>query len=297
MQKKNLGKSFLRAGWQRALLFLVVFLLLAAGLIIVFQRIVNKQSPDNPGADGLATVPSTGAMIAALFVISFGITYIFRRWIDKKSFISLGFSTQRRWREGLAGSMLAVFVIGASSLLLTVTGHLKWMDILFDPKNLFISFVSILLISFYQELIFRGYILNNLMDSMPKWAALAITSIVFTVVTGLNSQFDFFVWMNQLVMGAILGLHYMYTRNLWFSICFHAAWLFVQGPLLGFALQMPFQNLLQMESHGADILTGGINGLQGSIILLAVSLLSMVALFLFLQKKISQQSQPIPGRK
>ena len=37
----------------------------------------------------------------------------------------------------LQAAALAIFIIGASSLILKATGHLKWMDIIFDPRALF----------------------------------------------------------------------------------------------------------------------------------------------------------------
>ncbi|MEJ0080753.1 MAG: CPBP family intramembrane glutamic endopeptidase [Puia sp.] len=83
--------------------------------------------------------------------------------------------------EAIAGGMLAIFIICTSSLLLKVTGHFKWMDIIFDPRALFLSFWQCNLHFFYEELIFRGYVLNNLMDSFPGWLALVISALLFMI--------------------------------------------------------------------------------------------------------------------
>jgi membrane protease YdiL (CAAX protease family) len=168
------------------------------------------------------------------------------------------------------------------------------MDFIFDPRVLFLAFGNIVLVSFYEELIFRGYILNNLMESFPKWLALLISAILFSVFHG--SFIGFFSLINGLIMGLILGLNYIYTRNLWFSICFHIVWKFMEVPVLGFSGNDSFQTLLQTELNGDENITGGANGLEGSVILMAVSLLSGLAFYLFLQKKLSPRSQPVPGR-
>ena len=68
------------------------------------------------------------------------------------------------------------------------------------------------------------------------------------------------------------------------------------GPVLGFSGDESFQTLLQTEMNGDENITGGTNGLEGSVLLMAVSLLSLVVLYLFLQKKLSPGSQPAPGR-
>jgi hypothetical protein len=150
------------------------------------------------------------------------------------------------------------------------------------------------LASFYEELIFRGYILNNLMDSFPNWLALLISAILFMFFHW--TSLGFFPLANTLIMGLILGLNYIYTRNLWFSICFHIGWKFMVGPVLGFSGDESFQTLLQTKMNGDENLTGGAIGLEGSVLLMAVSLLSLIILYLFLQKKLSPGSQPAPGR-
>ena len=68
------------------------------------------------------------------------------------------------------------------------------------------------------------------------------------------------------------------------------------GPVLGFSGDESFQTLLQIDLHGDESITGAANGLEGSVFLMAVSLLSFVAVYLFLQKKLNPQSQPVPGR-
>jgi uncharacterized protein len=155
----------------------------------------------------------------------------------------------------------------------------------------------VVIISFYEELIFRGYILNNLMDSFPGWLALVISAILFMIFhwTG-QSSIGFFSLANYLIMGLILGLNYIYSRNLWFSFCFHVAWKFMEGPAFGYSGDESFQTFLQPELSGDVNFTGGANGLEGSVILTAVALLSLIALYLFLQRKFNPRFQPAPGR-
>jgi uncharacterized protein len=132
------------------------------------------------------------------------------------------------------------------------------------------------------------------MDSFPKWLALLVSAILF-MIFHWSSQ-GFFPLVNMLIMGLILGLNYIYTRNLWFSISFHIGWKFMVGPVLGFSGDESFQTLLQTDLMGDENITGGTSGLEGSVLLTAVSLLSLIALYLFLQKKFSPGSQPAPGR-
>jgi membrane protease YdiL (CAAX protease family) len=297
MGKPGSFKPLIRQGWLRALLFFIVLVLATGISISVYIIALHKGNPDTSGLQNLMKGDNLLSVTGIFFVLSLLITIVFRRWIDRKTFISLGLDFSGHEGEAIAGGMLAIFIICASSLLLKATGHLKWMDIIFDPKALFLAFGSILVVAFYEELIFRGYILNNLMDSFPKWLALLISALLFVIFhwTG-QSSIGFFSLANTLIMGLIIGLNYIFTRNLWFSFIFHIGWKFLEGPVFGFSGDESFQTLLQPELNGDINITGGANGLEGSVLLLAISLLSLVALYLFLQKKLNPQFRQAPGR-
>jgi len=287
-------KPAVRAGWLRVLLYIPSMIIVILTGLSVFVLAVHKDHLAFPDLLEWFNGNKIWLFTIFLFTSSLLVTYVFRRWIDRKSFISLGFSIRGHFGDAIAGTMLSVFIICATSLLLKFTGHLKWMDIIFDPRAIFIAFGIIALSSFAEELIFRGYILGNLMESFAKWPALLISALLFMIMHWTTN--GFFPLVNTLVLGMILGLNYIYTRNLWFSICFHTGWKFLEGPLLGFPGNESFQTLLQADIHGDENITGGANGLEGSFILLAISLLSLVTLFLFIQKKLSPQSPPVPGR-
>ncbi len=293
MNKSISSKPLIGKGWLRALVFILVFFLLASfTAIIYFPELLRSK---NSHEFGDLMKGNRGLVFSfILFVLAIATTYAFRRWVDRKSFVGLGLDPKSRGKEAVAGFALGIFVICVSSLLLKATGHLKWTDIIFDPRALFLACGSILIASFYEELIFRGYLLSNLMESFPKWLALLLSAVLF-MCFHWNSP-GFFPMLNTLIMGLILGLNYIYTRNLWFSICFHIGWKWMEIPVLGFTSDDSIQTLFQIELNGDESITGGTNGLEGSAILMAVCLLSLLLLFLFLRKKFNLQSQPVPGR-
>jgi len=297
MDKSGSIKPLISQGWLRVLLFLIAFGLATGIFLVVYLIAAHKGSLDTPGLESLLKGNNLLVTTAIVFGLSLILTYVFRRWVDRRSFVSLGLDFNGHGGEAIAGGMLATFIVCASSLLLKATGHLKWMDIIFDLRALFLALGSVLIISFYEELIFRGYILNNLIDSFPGWLALTISALLFMIFhwTG-QSSIGFFPMTNSLIMGLILGLNYIYTRNLWFSFSFHAAWKFMEGPAFGYSGDDSFQTFLQPELNGDVNITGGANGLEGSVILMAVALLSLIALYLFLQRKFNPRFQPAQGR-
>ena len=297
MDKSGSIKPLISQGWLRALLFLIAIAMTTGIFLGIYLLVSQKGNPETPGLENLLKGNNLLISTVIIFSLSLILTFIFRRWVDRKSFVSLGLDFNGHGGEAIAGGMLATFIICASSLLLKVTEHLKWMDIIFDSRALFLSLGSVVIVSFYEELIFRGYILNNLMDSFPGWLALVISALLFMIFHGTGqSSIGFFPLANSLIMGLILGLNYMYTRNLWFSFFFHFAWKFMEGPAFGYSGDDSFQTFLQPELSGDINFTGGANGLEGSVILTAVALLSLIALYLFLQRKFNPQFLPAPGR-
>lgn len=297
MDKSGSIKPLISQGWLRALLFLIAFGLATGIFLGVYLIAAHKGNLGVSGLENLLKGNSLLVTTGTIFILSVVLTLVFRRWVDRKSFVSLGLDFNGHGGEAIAGGMLALFIVCASSLLLKATGHLKWMDIIFDTRALFFAFGNVVVISFYEELIFRGYILNNLMESFPGWLALAISSFLFMIFhwTG-QSSIGFFSLANSLIMGLILGLNYIYTRNLWFSFCFHIFWKFMEGPAFGYSGDDSFQTFLQPELNGDVNITGGANGLEGSVILTAIGLLSLITLFLFLQRKFNPRFRPVPGQ-
>jgi len=287
-------KPLIKAGWLRALLYLLALGIAAAGLLAGFIFALLKDKPDEAGFQALMKGNSPALMVLIFFALSLIITYVFRRWIDRRSFISLGLETGGHLRDALAGASLGLFIVASSCLISELTGHLKWMDILFDPKALFLASGTILLSAFYEELIFRGYLLTNLMESLPKWLALALSAVLFMAFHWNGS--GLFPLLNALIMGLIAGIFYIYSRNLWFPVFFHFAWKFMTGPVLDFTHETTSPSLLQATVQGNENITGGTYGLEGSLMITTISLLSAVALYLILQKKINPRFQPVPDR-
>ncbi len=283
-----------KAGWLRVILYIVALIIASVIVLASFVLGLHKENPD------MTTILQllAGNQAAVLMVIFFGltvlITYIFRRWVDRKSFISLGFGIDGHIREAVAGASLAVFILGSSCLILQAMGHLKWMDFIFDPKFQFLVLGTVGLSAFCEELIFRGYILGNLLDSFPRWIALTISILVFAIFHFTTA--GFFPLLNVLLLGLITGLFYLYSRNLWFSVFFHWAWKYMTGPVLGLGNEPTAQSFLQSSRLGDENITGGATGLQGSAVLMAMALLSSIALFLILQKKLNLQSPPSPDQ-
>src|SRR5947199_6088422 len=125
MDKPGSIKPLISQGWLRALLFIIALGIAAAIFLGIYLITAMKGNPDSQGVDSLLKGNSFFVTAVIIFVLSLALTYVFRRWVDRKSFISLGLDFKGHGADAVTGAMLATFIVCASSLLLKITGHLN----------------------------------------------------------------------------------------------------------------------------------------------------------------------------
>lgn len=260
----------LKHGWMRALLFLFAFFSCA-----ILAGMVSNVIPT-----GSAVIKQLVAVsIAAIMVIA--LTVIFRRFIDRQSVKSMGFQWSPFQADAFTGFNLGITLLGTATLLLYATGNLVWEEAHLNTGDLLKGFILMALIALIEEIVFRAYILNNLLQSLQKWVALGVSAAMFTLAHASNPGISTVAIANLLLAGALLGINYIYTRNIWFAVFFHFSWNFIQGPVLGYTVSgLPLQGILQPNLKGPWWVTGGSFGLEGSFI--TTCLLALASLFLYI---------------
>ncbi len=283
-------KPLLKQGWLRVILFIISSTLIAALLCIPVAIIVLKKGPltdPTQTLDQLLTGEWLWLLVSMECIVSLISVWIFRRFVDRQRFASLGLEPAGHGSEAVAGFFMGPALLGIASIGLLLSGHLKWTDMVFDGQSLTISLGLLMLIAFSEELVFRGYILNNLLESFPnKWIALVVSAVLFATFHITNPGMNSLAFANLFLAGLLLGINYIHTKNLWFSFLFHLSWNFFQGPLLGFnvsGLHLP--SLLQLQTTGDPLITGGDFGLEGSMLNTAVSFTAFFLLALAFERK------------
>jgi membrane protease YdiL (CAAX protease family) len=82
----------------------------------------------------------------------------------------------------------------------------------FDAGSLLLGVAVMIVVAFVEELLFRGYLLNNLLQSVNKWGALSITAALFSLFHGSNPDISLFAVVNIFLAGILLGVNYIFTR-------------------------------------------------------------------------------------
>jgi membrane protease YdiL (CAAX protease family) len=274
----------IKQGWIRAVVYVMVISLIVYTFQVFGDEIMNQFKVGTESGDG--SILNFGILYGLMGLTIFIATWLMRRFIDRRSFQSLGFSWNGYSNEAGLGFFGALAILGIGSLILVATGYISFISATFNINPLLLEVMMMIIVAFVEELLFRGYILNNLLQSINKWVALAISAVLFALFHEANPDVTVFAIVNILLAGILLGLNYIFTKNLWFGICFHFAWNYFQGPVLGYDVSgLKLTSILQQTVTGPEVWTGGPFGFEGSLLcpLLFVVAIAIFA-FLFLKR-------------
>jgi hypothetical protein len=233
----------------------------------------------------LLTIAVAPAMLAATMAI----VYVQRRWIDRRSFASMGFVRLDARRVGWIGVGL---VAGAAPIAAVVGQLFLTGNVAIERSGLtWISALicgGLVLMAFYEEFLFRGYLYRNFLDEGRPVAGLIVTSIAFWLLHSFNPHVWTSPWASLNLMGAgvVLALAYQLSDELWFPTAMHFGWNAAQGLLFG----LPISGIrvagvweVTNKIHAPEWMTGGEFGLESSALVtfLEVAIAAFLGMLVF----------------
>ncbi|MDR8394337.1 CPBP family intramembrane metalloprotease [Aliifodinibius sp. S!AR15-10] len=266
----NSHEQRLRAGWRLLLQFLLMLAILLGG-----QLLLNfvTSSPSFL----LGRIPS-----ALAFILS---TWLAVRYLDNRSFTSLGLKVNKKWwRELGVGFAMGAVVMGVIFSLQLIMGWLSFTGYGWErawsvvyPIPLLGFFAGMMLVGFYEELMFRGYQITNMLEGfsgtgnnsrMPVIWAILGSSIIFGILHAGNPNASAISTVNIILAGLVLAMPYLITGSLALSVGLHAAWNFFQGGIFGFPVsgRAVRSSLLSVQETGPDLFTGGSFGPEAGLL-------------------------------
>jgi membrane protease YdiL (CAAX protease family) len=287
----------LKCGWRVGFFFVAQILLqMLVGIVfsiaLIFIMVASgkefSQSAFMEHLDALTIPISCSAMI-----MIYPLLRIFRRYIDKKSFISLGlFINKRTLHQAGFGIVLGLVAISGAILILYVLGGCEingfsWHDIsLTRVLGLVLaSFVVMSIVGMTEELIMRGYIMGNLMEKVKPMSAILISSLLFMLMHLLNPGINLIAVTNIFLAGILLGLAFYRSGSLWLPIGLHFSWNFAQNGIYSLPVSgQPFTGLVDVQLVGPELLTGSNFGIEGGFIG-SLMILALIMIILFIYRK------------
>lgn len=178
-----------------------------------------------------------------------------------------------RWfREFLIGLIIGAILMSLPALLLTLFGVVRWQvnEISFPA---FISGISIMVsIVLAEELLFRGFIFQRLIDACGEWPAQLIIAGLFLLThlnnPGMTGIIKTLASINIFMASILFGIAYIKTKNLGMPIGLHFFANVVQGTILGFGVsgEKEVSIFTPIINKTPDWITGGMFGLEASAV-------------------------------
>lgn len=257
----------LRTGWRIAL-FCVIFTAvggLLLGVIFLF------------GAHRSAL--SQGAVVLAALVAGWMMT----RFVNQKPPGAIGLFLHPRLFSDLGAGLLLGFLMMAGIFCVELAaGFVSVVErqptLGAASAGLGSLAVDFTLAGTLEELLFRGYPFQTLMQGIGFLPASLLVSGLFALAHGFNPGMTWLASFNIFLAGLWLSVAYMRTRSLWFPIALHIGWNFSQSAIFSFptsGIDFSARALFVLEQHGPDWLTGGGFGPEGGLVATLALLLGM----------------------
>jgi membrane protease YdiL (CAAX protease family) len=284
----------LRVGWRFAFsVIAVVFADVAAGNIAVLLT-GNHHRAGN---------------ILYLFLAVFlllGCFVFLTRTLDQPTISALAYIglPRRHWlRETLSGALLGFVLIFLAVMITAVFFHYHITRIVLNPHTVsYPPLVTLALLAgaMAEELMFRGYPFQRLVEGLGKVGAIIVLSALFGAVhlhnphVSDNRTVEVFAFCNTVLIGIVFAIAYLRTRALWFPWGLHFAWNITMGVIFGIPVSgiADFSVLVKSRVGGPAWFLGGSYGFEGGLVGTIVIVLGLVYVVIFVRPVPAQAAPP-----
>lgn len=257
----------------------------ASGLFLTSLSILLSKIPATASLLQQAEAGTPSASIM-LIIDSFGLLAViglsrFAAKIEGRPLGAFGLPLRDAFRKRFAlgliwGVILASLDIGCTYLL----GGYSFGNFALVPREALSDgaawALAFIMVGLFEEFLYRGYALHSLSIGVGFWPAAILLSAIFGGLHLMNAGEGIVGALDVMLYGLFACFTLRRTGNLWFAVGLHSAWDFS----LTFLYSAPGSGmhakgqLLRAALHGPAWLTGGAAGPEGSVIGLAVLILS-----------------------
>jgi membrane protease YdiL (CAAX protease family) len=222
-----------RAAWR--ILFYLVFAVVLLKLLDLLGDSFLLTRGENLSDYSLLLNRLASKSIRLLSVFIPGIVLL--KWVDKRPITLLGTGRYKGFLRELSIGMLMGLIAGtAGVLILRLTG---WASFTFNGFSMdmllyLLGCLAVLVVSAsYEEILFRGYVFQSLIEGSNFWITLVVFSLLFGAGHIGNVGVTVFTIAFTVIAGVFLGVIYFKTRALWICIGVHFMWNWTMAPIFG----------------------------------------------------------------
>jgi len=263
MDKKNFRKKVLYSPLTKIVIACFVF-----GCILVIGAVIKDFVTFNRNLSFLLQ----GIIVPILTIVSFSWLY---KVFEKRKFTEFSINgIGKNFTIGLmlglilyVLTVLAVFFIGGYEVAISIN------SVVFIIPPL----AGALTTSILEETLFRGFIFRIVEEKLGSYITLIISAIIFGLPHIVSDNSAGFLMAT--IMGLLLAIYYMYSRNLWCVIALHFAWNFSNQYIFGINVRSHSKLITFKFEGGAEWFANGDFGVNTDIF---TSCCCLVAAIVFL---------------
>jgi len=161
------------------------------------------------------------------------------RLVDRRPIRALGLYRDRPFRRWLTGAAVGCLMMGFVILVgFTLVDGASWSvnsDALRATVALVGGFVGYLIQGPSEEILFRGYMLENIRGRWGVRTAVIVSSVLFALFHAPNPAFGVMPFINLVLFGAATALYKVYLdgNQLWGVFAIHTVWNWLQQVVFG----------------------------------------------------------------
>jgi membrane protease YdiL (CAAX protease family) len=224
--------------------------------------------------------------LLAAVLVWFGYRFYVRR-IEKRQPTELAMLGMAR--ELGTGLLLGAGLVALTFAVLAALGAYKFGGV--NPLSIMmlVPLAELVLVGMAEEMMFRGVIFGVIERSLGSKSAIVISALVFSLAHLPNEGVSVLAIAVIAAYGVMQAALYMKTRRLWACIGTHIAWNYCVSQVFSSTVSghAATDGLLRGELVGNAMLTGGVFGVEGSLIAL---LLIAAAAALWLRRAFARQA-------
>lgn len=166
------------------------------------------------------------------------LTALYCKFIEKRSFRSIGFQKKNLFKHYLIGLLIGSLMICTTILINFLVGGLKIEDISNGFNGTTLLFIVIYFVGFIfqgasEEILFRGFLMTDIARKNKITTAIITSSLIFSLMHIFNPGTNIFELISIFLMGVFLSLYIICFDNIWGACAIHTIWNFVQINILG----------------------------------------------------------------
>lgn len=194
-----------------------------------------------------------------------------------------------RWiKQILLGLAIGAALMISPAIILTVSGFAHWQINSISFTTIISGVIVFAGVAIAEELLFRGFLFQRLLESLGQWPAQLIIAGMFLLThinnPGMIGTTKILASLNIFIASLMFGLAFLKTKSLAMPIGLHFMANFMQGTVLGFGVSgVKEPSLFKAISDKCPIwLNGGEFGLEASFLGL-ITVLIITILFYRIQ--------------